>query len=481
MNISRTIGIALFFSGLGACMASAQSWQALQNQPDIETTTMLLLRDGRVMANEGNTGKWNILTPDSTGSYVNGTWSHAANMPTGYAPYYFSSAVLPDGRLIVEGGEENNGVLDRTNLGAIYDPAADTWTSVNPPTGWVCIGDATSVLLANGTYMQANHCTTQVALLNAKNLTWTETGHTLVPNDEQGWALLPNGQVLMPDAQPDCGSNMSTEIYDPGSGTWSCGPQMPVQLWGYDLELGSTVLTYNGTVVQFGGLISGTGVFNLASNTWSLGPDLPPGMNQDDGPSALEPNGKILALLNNPHATPTGCQFVEYDPSSNTISLAPNPPQCPFGMRAVGGRLLVLPSGQILFSNFSHTLEVYTPAPGVVASAAPVIFPLVTLLYTGSVNNVLYGKQLNGLSQACMYGDDAQQATNYPLVQLKDVNSGIVWWAKTHDDSSSTIAPNAVGYTKFDLNPKMPSGTFDLTVITNGIPANTVRVNVQSH
>ena len=39
-------------------------------------------------------------------------------MPAGYGPLYFGSAVLPDGRYIVEGGEYNNGNDAWTKLGS---------------------------------------------------------------------------------------------------------------------------------------------------------------------------------------------------------------------------------------------------------------------------------------------------------------------------------------------------------------------------
>ncbi len=81
-------------------------------------------------------------------------------MPSGYAPLYFGSAVLPDGRYIAEGGEYNNGSPAWTTKGAIYDPVANTWTSVTPPSGWTSIGDSPSVILTNGTYMQSNCCDT---------------------------------------------------------------------------------------------------------------------------------------------------------------------------------------------------------------------------------------------------------------------------------------------------------------------------------
>ena len=81
-----------------------------------------------------------------------------------------------DGRVIIEGGEYNFLQPVWTNLGAIYDPLSDTWTSVNPPAGWSTIGDAQGVVLFDGTFMQANCCTTQAALLNLNTLTWTPTG-----------------------------------------------------------------------------------------------------------------------------------------------------------------------------------------------------------------------------------------------------------------------------------------------------------------
>ena len=165
----------------------------------------ILLTDGSVLVQDAGFPDWWKLTPDQNGSYVNGTWAEVASLPTGYSPLYHSSAVLPDGRLIIEGGEylctptTCNPVW--TNLGAIYDPVSDFWTPVAPPAGWTTIGDAQSVVLANGTYMQANCCTTQAALLDPKTLTWTATGAgKFDPNDEEGWTLLPGGDVLAVDA-----------------------------------------------------------------------------------------------------------------------------------------------------------------------------------------------------------------------------------------------------------------------------------------
>ena len=73
---------------------------------------MLLLGDGSVLGHQEPTRPtfWRLV-PDSTGSYVNGTWSPIAVMPTingvAYKPDYYASGLLPDGRMMIEGGEYN--------------------------------------------------------------------------------------------------------------------------------------------------------------------------------------------------------------------------------------------------------------------------------------------------------------------------------------------------------------------------------------
>src|SRR5205085_5379050 len=93
-------------------------------------------------------------------------------------------------------------------------------TSMNPPSGWTTIGDASSVVLPNGTYMQANALTTQQALLNATTLTWSTTGTGKADtNSEEGWNLLQNGLVLTVDCN-NTANLMNSERYNPRAGKW---------------------------------------------------------------------------------------------------------------------------------------------------------------------------------------------------------------------------------------------------------------------
>ncbi|MBA3912722.1 MAG: hypothetical protein H0X25_02435 [Acidobacteriales bacterium] len=178
MKLTRKLGLAAATCVALAGMAVSQSWQPLKNKAPFNADTMAILQDGTVLVHQYTASGsapsqvWK-LTPDSSGSYVHGTWTQLASLPSGYGPLYFSEQVLPDGRVIYAGGEYNYGSAIWTKLAAIYNPLTNVWATLAPPAGWTSIGDAQSVVLPNGTYMQANALTSQQALLNASTLTWT--------------------------------------------------------------------------------------------------------------------------------------------------------------------------------------------------------------------------------------------------------------------------------------------------------------------
>ena len=136
MTMLKKLGSALLVTLAFAGLASAQKWQALKHEPSFPVGAIALLSDGTVLLHveqvSTQAGDWYKLTPDDTGSYLNGTMKKIASLPSGYGPWYFGSVVLPDGRYIVEGGEYNEGSSDWTNKGAIYDPVKNKWTRSDP-------------------------------------------------------------------------------------------------------------------------------------------------------------------------------------------------------------------------------------------------------------------------------------------------------------------------------------------------------------
>jgi hypothetical protein len=160
--------------------------------------------------------------PDSSGSYVNMALASYDPLPQGYLPGAMAMAVLPDGRAIYEGGECNpcTQTNNFTNLGAIYDPVAHSWSMVSPPSGWSTIGGAPSVMLPDGRFMIGRadpSGTTAQAILDATTLTWTATGAGKADaNWEEGWTLLPDGSVLAIDSNHRTNPT-SSERYSPAT------------------------------------------------------------------------------------------------------------------------------------------------------------------------------------------------------------------------------------------------------------------------
>src|SRR5205823_7650793 len=103
------------------------------------------------------------------------------------------------------------------------------------------------------------------------------------------------------------------------------------------------------------------------------------------------------------------------------------------------GRMLVLPTGQILFTDGSTDVEIYT-ANGTFNSAwQPAIIQSPASVVPGATY-MISGTQFNGLSQGAAYGDDAQSATNYPLVRITNSATSHVVYARTHNHSTMAVA-----------------------------------------
>jgi hypothetical protein len=475
MKVVRAIAVTCvgLLAGLG--IVSAQTWTPLTNQPSFSASNAYILPDGRVLVQDTGAQDWWSLTPDINGSYQNGTWAQMKTMPAAYSPLYYASAILSDGRLAMLGGEYNFGTADWTTLGAIYTPKTNSWASLNAPSGWTTVGDAQSVILPNGTMMVANCCTTQEALLNAKTKTWTTTGSGKADiNDEEGWTLLPSGKVLTVDAN---NNNTASEIYDPATGAWTSAGSTIVQLEDPGShELGPAVLRPDGTVLATGAT-GHNAVYNSITGAWSKAPDFPKSNGKQldiaDGPAALLPDGNVLCMTS-PGVFQLGVQFYEWDGAN--FNAAPNVPNGPSDT-SYYGRMLVLPTGQILLTDGSSDVELYNSTGTANPAWAPTITKVATRLTHGKTAS-LSGTQLTGLSQGSAYGDDAQAASNYPLVRITNNATGHVFYARTHKFSSGVATGSTVTSTKFDVPAGIEPGASQLEVVTNGIASNPVNVTI---
>ncbi len=475
--------LAMGVGARGASSAPLPTWQSVSAAPG-DPGAMFLMTDGQVLvsdqgpSNAGSSGWW-LLTPSASGSYAQGTWSVAASLPTGYGPLYFASGVLADGRLLIEGGEFNGtATWSGTNQGAIYDPVANQWTPVSPPQGgqgcWAHIADAPSVVLATGVFLlgDSGSATTCQALFDESSATWTSTGTGKAdPNTEEGFTLLPNGKVLdVNTGSSGAGPSTNSEVYDPASGTWTSAGHTPTALDDASGEVGPATLMPTGEVFAEGAT-GATALFDTSSATWSPGPSMPvvngAQMTATDSCSAVLPDGNVLFNAS-PGMNPPTAWFLfdgtRITPVPNDVGMAPTREQSNYC------NALILPTGQVLVNdrNGPRSMEVYNGGGVPAATWRPSIRTLPTQL-VARTPYTLSGTQLSGLDQGSYFGDDLTNATNYPLVQLRNDRTGQVTYARTFDFSSTSITPGASSSTSFVVPASADDGPSTLRVIANGI------------
>ncbi len=482
MNKKSTLTL-LALLGL-ASLASAQTLRTLVHPPPGGANLGFQLTDGTVMFQANRSQDWWKLTPDINGSYLNGTWTKLASLQAGYVPDDYASAVLADGRLVITGGEYNNGQFTLTNLGAIYNPVANTWTPLPAPPGWDFTGDSPSVVLPDGRFLVGRKLDMQVAALDPATLTWTLLGTAGKSdfNAEEGWTLLPDGTVFTFDVQ----NAPNSERYFPATQTWQSAGSSIVDLHSPSSfgclaygdhgqfcyfppgEVGPGLLLPDGRVFCVGSnSTAGPGhtalytppVLPSGVGTWTVGPDFPGGDNAGDSFSALLPNGNALV------EGVTG-NLYEFNGTTLTKTLS------------AFGALMVLPTGEIVVSNGTQ-VQLYTPANTTAQRAsAPRIRRVSSTVARGS-SYTITGQQFNGVSQAASFGDELETATNYPLVRITNTATGHVFYARTHDHSTMGVATGSARVsTTFDVPATAETGVSTIEVVANGIPSKAMNITV---
>jgi hypothetical protein len=490
-------------SALTAAAAPAvPGWTALTNPIPAFLDTCLLLTDGTVMCHQFNTNAWYRLTPDAFGSYKNGTWSAMPSMPNGndpangctdctYAPLYFASAVLKDSRAFVLGGEYNSLAFTWTNIGFIYDPVSNQWSNqLQEAFGGGNVGDTQSVILQDGTLLISNINTTNMEALNPATGVFTAKNPTgkLDTNDEEGWTIMYDGSLLTIDSRVVS----SFERYTPSTNSWGNAGSTPVNLTdfgtgsGNSQEVGPCVHRPDSKVFCFSGNTLGqNALYTISSNSWShtSNMDFPPGPNGGsfsvpDGPAAALPNGNILVMAS-PTTTSSDfnapSHFYEVSLSTNALTAVGDPPNAA-SYASVEGRMLVLPTGEVLLTAYNQgaiqDVMLYSNGGGPQSNWRPIVTSAPSTIAAGGVYTIT-GRQLNGFSEGASFGDDAQSSTNYPLVRITNQASGHVIYARTFNHSRMGV--EAVGSTAtVTTNFQVPrtgfeTGTSTLEVVANGI------------
>jgi hypothetical protein len=206
---------------------------------------------------------------------------------------------------------------------------------------------------------------------------------------------------------------------------------------------------------------SGTGntaIYTIATGTWAAGPEFPNGDNAGDSYSALLPNGDVLVF---------GVSGEMYIFDGTTFT----------AIGFEGGVPILLPTGQVAM--FGSNVTLYTPTGKPKASWAPAIKTYPKTIKAGTTYKIS-GTQFNGVSQAMSFGDEYQNAENYPLVRITNTKSGDVFYARTHNHSSMGVQTGSlIVTTEFDVPAKIDQGAATIEVVATGIASNPVNVTVK--
>lgn len=297
--------VALLLSGLALppAVGAVGGWTPTAPRPpradgSPASTIATTLTDGRVLVAESYYGPTRGVAQ---------RYDPAADRWAEAAPFdphngHATPTLLPDGRLLFVGGVSLRGVSPSSMVGLaaaqVYDPAADTWTSLAPMRE--ARRDHTATLLPDGT--------------------------VLVVSGDAGPPLYAPRPIV------------GVERYDPRTNQWTDAAPLARARFGH-----GAALLPDGRVLVFGGYGDATAaIYDPAADRWSPAADLPWGQRHDYEQRAVAlPDGRILALA--PGRPEQTLALAVYDPIIDRWTLAPPPPPAAFAFSPLpGGRLLAI-------------------------------------------------------------------------------------------------------------------------------------------
>lgn len=445
---------------------------------------MMLLSDGTVAIQKGAdapTRTWFRLTPNANGSYVNGTWSTMAGMNEGRL--FFTTALLPDGRIFAVGGEYSDlPGAGEVNTAEIYDPLTNVWTRLpNVPTAE--IGDSQIEVLPSGNVLVSSLVTSETFIYNPTTNTWSNGPNKLRGDigSEESWVKLSDGSILSYDVWSSINTGVfHAQRYVPSLNAWvdasgvnAANPPSLLSRGSEGFELGPALRLPDGRVMFFG-TEGHTAFYSETTGLWSAGPNEPTvgGVQyvSTDSPGAILPNGKILITLSpiwtpgNSFPAPT--HIFEFDPAANAYTDVT--PGGSINNNAFFMNMLMLPTGQVLMANSNNAgFKIYTPDGAPQDAWRPVINSIVD---NGNGTYTMAGTQLNGLSEGATYGDDWMSSCNYPIIRFTDF-TGKITYARSYNWDSTGVATGAfVEHVTFVLPPGKTLNDYDtVEVIGAGI------------
>jgi large repetitive protein len=279
--------------------------------PQIHATATLL-PDGQVLVAGGSGGSSNALASAELYNSTTGTWSVTGSMHQGRSGGYLtgpSATLLPNGEVLVAGGEDAN--FNLLSSAELYNPATGTFT----PTGSMTTPRTgqSATLLNNGQVLIAGgtNATAAAELYNPATGKFTATGSMSAARGGNVGTLLPDGDVLVTQGSA---AGLFAERYHPATGQWSnASTGLHVCVSSQECQADSTAtLLGTGNVLVAGGFVglksnpqttAGAMLYHPDTNTWTGTGSMTTA--RESQTATLLPDGQVLmaggTLFDHPH------------------------------------------------------------------------------------------------------------------------------------------------------------------------------------
>ena len=247
-----------------------------------------------------------------------GQWTSAAamNLPRNH----HASVMLPDGRVLVTGGEMNNVSDNVTNSCEVYDYKTNTWSyvdSMNVARFYhkLILLDSNRVLAVGGYNIKS------CEIYNIKDNKWSFTD-SLKSTRLYGATvtLLKNGKVLISGGYNYIAKDIylnDVELYDPLTNKWSITDSLKVGRFGH-----TATLLNDGRLLIAGGAGKECEIFDPTIDKWSVADSLNDGRYEQS--AVLLSSGQVL-VSGGADSNITSSHWLNscevYDPKSNKWSI----------------------------------------------------------------------------------------------------------------------------------------------------------------
>ena len=359
----------------GAQAGVVGKWTTLGYTMSINPVHIALLNNGKVLVVSGSgnvaaetnfrAAVWDPKAPASTAIEVQTVaWDMFCN----------GMVTLPDGRVLVIGGNLRYDPFYGETKTAAFDPATGRFTNMEPmahgrwyPTATV-LGDG-RVMAFSG--LNETGGTNLAVEIYTPGSGWgPEAVSPWTPPLYPRLHLMPNGSVAY------SGSGRNARLFNPVTRTWSA--TLSTMNYGSSRTYGTSVLlplspadNYRARIMVFGGSNPSTATTEIieplaATPKWTYGPSM--SQPRIEMNATILPNGKVLALggsLNDEDTATASKNADLYDPDSNTFSSAGANAYA----RLYHSGSLLLPDGTVAVlggnpsrGTYEARIEIYSPA-----------------------------------------------------------------------------------------------------------------------